>query len=124
MSKNQYLDGIASGTIDYRRFEPVSEISVLTAGELVVIRYKSQIDIEVQGQHLLLRCWHTDCYRRGHDGWQVVCRRQPRSNRVRPPLPHDPLTGAQHYPLGTATRVESQRPIAAPKAARSGPAAT
>ena len=72
LSKDQYLDGIASGTIDYRRFEPVSEISVLTAGELAVIRYQSQIDIEVHGQPELLRCWHTGCYRRGQDGWQVV----------------------------------------------------
>lgn len=68
LSKDQYLDGIASGTIDYRQFEPVSEISVLIAGELAVIRYQSQIDIEVHGQHELLRCWHTDCYQRGQDG--------------------------------------------------------
>lgn len=72
LSKDQYLDGIASGTIGYRRFEPVSEINVLIAGELAVIRYQSQIDIEVQGQPELLRCWHTDCSRRGQGGWQVV----------------------------------------------------
>jgi hypothetical protein len=34
----RYLDGIASGAIDYRQFEPVSEIRVLMADELAVIR--------------------------------------------------------------------------------------
>jgi hypothetical protein len=72
LSKDQYLRGIASGAISYRRFEPVSQIGVLTAGELAVIRYQSQIDIEVQGQRELLRCWHADCYRRGQDGWQAL----------------------------------------------------
>lgn len=72
LSKEEYLGGIASGEIDYRQFEPVSDIKVITAGAIAVIRYQSQIDIDVQGQTEFVRCWHTDCYRRGERGWQVV----------------------------------------------------
>ena len=72
LSKEEYLGGIASGEIDYRQFEPVSDIRVLTAGDLAVIRYLSQIDIDVQGLAEFVRCWHTGCYRRGGSGWQVV----------------------------------------------------
>lgn len=72
LSKAEYLGGIASGEIDYRQFEPVSDIRVIMAGDLAVIRYQSQIDIDVQGQTEFVRCWHTDCYRRGGSGWEVV----------------------------------------------------
>jgi ketosteroid isomerase-like protein len=72
LSKEEYLGGIASGEIDYRQFERVSDIRVIMAGDLAVIRYQSQIDIAVQGQPEFIRCWHTDCYRRAGSGWQVV----------------------------------------------------
>lgn len=71
LSKAEYLGAIASGGIDYRQFEPVSDIRVIMAGDLAVIRYQSQIDIDVQGQNEFVRCWHTDCYRRGGSGWQA-----------------------------------------------------
>lgn len=74
-SKKQYLGGIASGSIRYRRFEAVSHIQVMVEGNLAVLRYRSAIDILVQGQEAgSLSCWHTDCYRRDQDNahWQVV----------------------------------------------------
>jgi hypothetical protein len=69
-SKEQYLGGIASGDINYRRFEAVSMVD----GDLAVLRYRSVIDIAVTGQETgLLECWHLDCYRRDDDGepWRV-----------------------------------------------------
>lgn len=37
-SKAKYLGGIASGDIDYRRFEPVTDIDVMADGDVAVLR--------------------------------------------------------------------------------------
>ncbi|MBV1850813.1 nuclear transport factor 2 family protein [Catellatospora tritici] len=74
-SKAQYVGGVLSGEIDYRRFEPVSEIEVLADGDLAVLRYRSAIEIGVGGREPgPLQCWHTDCYRRAaaDSPWRVV----------------------------------------------------
>jgi hypothetical protein len=73
-SREHYLGGIASGDIDYRRFEAVSSIDVMVDGNLAVLRYRSAIDIAVKGQRPgPLECWHLDCYRRvvSSAPWQV-----------------------------------------------------
>jgi hypothetical protein len=74
LSKEQYLGGIASGEINYHRFEAVSGIHVMVDGSLAVLRYRSLIDITVEGQASgPLECWHLDCYRREPDvgAWRV-----------------------------------------------------
>ncbi|WP_250008144.1 nuclear transport factor 2 family protein [Actinoplanes sp. M2I2] len=74
-SRSTYLGGVRNGTIDYRRFEAVSPIEVIRDGGLAVLRYRSAIDIHVQGQPAgSLRCWHTDCYRATAGGtrWRAV----------------------------------------------------
>jgi hypothetical protein len=74
-TKETYIGGVLSGTIDYRRFEAASAMEVMIDGGLAVLRYRSAIDIHVQGQEAgALRCWHTDCYRRADDGagWRAV----------------------------------------------------
>ncbi len=72
-SRAKYLGGIASGAIDYRRFEPVSDIEVMADGDLAVLRYRSAIEVSVAGRDSgPLSCWHLECYRRIHSGqWQV-----------------------------------------------------
>jgi hypothetical protein len=73
-SKQQYLEGIATGRIEYRRFEAMSNIDVMVDSTLAVLRYRSAIDIAVEGQEPgPLECWHLDCYRRDDDGgrWRV-----------------------------------------------------
>lgn len=73
-SKDQYLGGIASGDINYRRFEAVSNIDVMVDSNLAVLRYRSVIDVAVKGQEAgLLECWHLDCYQRDEDDghWRV-----------------------------------------------------
>src|SRR4051812_44380749 len=73
-SKDQYLGGIASGEIDYRRFEVVSSIDVVADGDLAVLKYRSIIDIAVAGQEAgEIECWHLDCYQRDGRGgpWRV-----------------------------------------------------
>ena len=74
-SRERYLGGIASGGIEYRRFEPISDIEVVIEGNLAVLRYQSAIEIKVDDQEAgSLHCWHTDCYRRDDRigaPWQV-----------------------------------------------------
>ena len=71
-NRDEYLGGIADGSIDYRRFEPVSEIEVMADGDLAVLRYRSAIDIAVAGQQPgPLDCWHLDCYERVDGAWRV-----------------------------------------------------
>jgi hypothetical protein len=48
---------------------------VFVDGGLAVLRYRSAIDIHVQGQQAgRLACWHTDCYRAtaGRAQWWLV----------------------------------------------------
>ena len=72
---DEYLEGLAAGAVDYRRFDPVSDIEVVVSGDLAVTHYKSRIEVLVQGlPPQVLEAWHTNCYRRaqGADGWQVM----------------------------------------------------
>jgi len=72
-SKQEYVGGIASGDIDYRRFEPISEIEVMLDHDLAVLRYRSGIEISVNGREpATLEAWHQDVYRRtSHGTWQI-----------------------------------------------------
>jgi hypothetical protein len=74
-TKAYYIGGVLTGAIDYRRFEAVSPIEVIVDAGLAVLRYRSAIDIHVQGQEAgPLQCWHMDCYRAtpGRTGWWAV----------------------------------------------------
>jgi hypothetical protein len=72
VSKEQYLGGIGSGQIRYLAWEPDS-IAVRLYGDVAMIRYQSELEIVVQGQHIpRQRYWHTDLYERHGAQWQVV----------------------------------------------------
>jgi Domain of unknown function (DUF4440) len=72
VSKEQYLGGISSGQIHYLRWEPES-IVVRLYGDVAVMRYRSEIEIVVQGQPIPRQSyWHTDLYERRGGRWQVV----------------------------------------------------
>jgi hypothetical protein len=71
-SKQQYMGGIGSGQIDYLYWEPDS-IAVRVYHDAAVIRYRSQLEIVVQGRHIPRQAyWHTDLYERRRGRWQVV----------------------------------------------------
>lgn len=73
ISKEQYLGGIESGQIDYLVWEPESSIDVRVQGDAAVIRYRSKLEIVVQGEKVpLQRYWHTDTYEKRDGRWQVV----------------------------------------------------
>ena len=72
LSKEQYLGGISSGQIQYLFWEP-EVIVVRTYGDAAVIRYRSQLEIVVQGRHIPRQWyWHTDLYERQGAEWRVV----------------------------------------------------
>jgi ketosteroid isomerase-like protein len=72
LSKEQYLEGIASGEIDYLVWEPEA-IEVRLYGLAAIIRYQSRLEIVVRGRKVSLRrYWHTDSYEKHGEQWQVV----------------------------------------------------
>ena len=72
LSKEQYLGGIGGGQIRYLYWEP-EHIAVRLYGEVAAIRYRSQLEIVVQGHHIpRQRYWHTDVYERCGEQWQVA----------------------------------------------------
>lgn len=73
LTKDQYLAAIEAGAVDYLVWEPDSPIEVRVSGIAAAIRYRSRIEIIVNGQHLPLgRFWHTDTYEKSDNVWQVV----------------------------------------------------
>lgn len=73
LTKGQYLGGIESGRLDYLLWEPVSQIAVRLHGEAAVIRYRSRLEIVVDGQRVPeAQYWHTDSYEKHAGQWQVV----------------------------------------------------
>ena len=72
LSREQYLGGIAAGQIRYLHWEPDS-IDVRVYGDAAAMRYRSQLEIVVQGNHIPRQgYWHTDLYEHRHGQWQVV----------------------------------------------------
>jgi hypothetical protein len=72
LSKEEYLGGIGSGQIHYLSWEPEA-IAVRVYGDVAVLRYRSQLEIVVQGHHIpRQRYWHTDLYERHGTQWRVV----------------------------------------------------
>lgn len=73
LTKDQYLNDIASGTLDYRVFEAESDVAVQVFEDAGVVRYRARIRVEFgSGGHDSGLFWHTDIYRRTADGWQAV----------------------------------------------------
>jgi hypothetical protein len=71
--KPDYLNGVAQGFIEYRAWEPESEIEAHVYAEVAVLHYRSRLEIAVQGevqppQHL----WQTEVYEKRGDAWQAV----------------------------------------------------
>jgi hypothetical protein len=72
LSREEYLGGISARQIHYLYWEPEA-IAVRSYGDVAVIRYRSQLEIVVQGRHIpRQRYWHTDLYERRGPQWQVV----------------------------------------------------
>jgi hypothetical protein len=72
LSKDQYLEQIASGELDYVLWEPdVNEVR--RYGDAAVLRYQAQAQAVFAGQRTpLRRFWHTDVYEKRNGRWQAV----------------------------------------------------
>ena len=72
-SKEEYLGAVAAGILHYRAMELDSPIDVRMYHDVALIRYRAQIEIEVQGQ-LYPRApgWFTDAYEKRDGQWQIV----------------------------------------------------
>ena len=72
LSKDQYLEQIASGELDYVLWEP-DVIEVRRYGDAAVLRYQAQAQAVFAGQRTpLRRFWHTDVYEKRNGRWQAV----------------------------------------------------
>lgn len=72
LSKRQYLDGVASGALLYRVFEPASDITVKTSADMAVVRYRARIEIDLEDSRDAGTFWHTDVYQRRKGRWQAA----------------------------------------------------
>lgn len=73
LSRAEYLAAVAAGAIDYRTFDPVSELQVRVYGQAAAIRYLSRIDVAVAGLgEFATQAWHTYVYEKREGRWQAV----------------------------------------------------
>ncbi len=73
LSKREYIGGVEAGAIDYRLWQADSRIEVRLYGDVAAIRYRSLIEMAVQGELQPRQSfWHTDVYEKRDGAWQVV----------------------------------------------------
>ena len=71
-SRDQYLQYVGSGTVDYLSWDP-EEIDVRQRGRMAAIRYRSRVEMIVRGQRLApTQAWNTGLYERRDGRWQLV----------------------------------------------------
>ena len=72
-SKEEYLGAVAAGHIHYLVMELDSQIDVRLHQDMALIRYRAQIEVEVQGQtYPRAPYWFTDSYEKRDGRWQIV----------------------------------------------------
>jgi hypothetical protein len=73
LSREEYLGAIAAGHLHYLVWDLDSPIDVRMYGGVALIRYRSQIQIEVTG-HVYPKApyWFTDAYEKRDGCWQIV----------------------------------------------------
>ena len=72
-SKEEYLGAVAAGILHYLAWELDSHMNVRMYHDVALIRYRAQIEIEVQGQgYPRAPYWFTDAYEKRDGQWQIV----------------------------------------------------
>jgi hypothetical protein len=72
LSKEDYLGQIESGALDYRTFEPQSELAVRCYGQAAIVRYRVHIEVGFGDGRDAGEFWHTDLYELRDGRWQAV----------------------------------------------------
>jgi hypothetical protein len=71
--REEYMDAIQAGVIDYLVFEPASPIAVRLSGDSAALRYQVSFDLVVGGDtRVTHQGWITELYERRHGRWQIV----------------------------------------------------
>ncbi len=72
-TKSAYLRDVESKRLEYLVFEPESEISVRSSGNLTILKYIARTVLSVgTADELEIRAWHTDVYEYQDRHWMVV----------------------------------------------------
>ena len=72
-SREDYMDAIEAGVIDYLVFKPASPIAVRLSGDSAALRYQVSFDLVVGGDtHVTHHGWITELYERRQGRWQIV----------------------------------------------------
>jgi hypothetical protein len=72
-SKEEYLGAVAAGIIHYLAMELDSAIDVRMYDDVALIRYRAQIEVEVQGQGYPRAPYRfTDAYEKRDGQWRIV----------------------------------------------------
>jgi len=58
-SRDDYLQSVASGDLDYQAFEPTSAVNVRVSGTVAVVTYESHLEVTAGGIHVEHTAWHT-----------------------------------------------------------------
>jgi hypothetical protein len=72
VTKQAYLDWIASGEVHYRVFEAASEVEVKSFDDVAMVRYRARIESDFFGGQDSGTFWHTDIYERRDGQWLAV----------------------------------------------------
>lgn len=72
LTRETYLDAIANNVIDFRAYEPVSEITVQLHADSAVLQYKSHVEVTAARGMLSHGAWHTCLYEVRDGRWQIV----------------------------------------------------
>ena len=71
--RDEYMDDIKAGVIDYLVFEPSSPITVRLYGDSAALRYQVSFDLIVGGDtHVTHQGWITELWERRQGRWQIV----------------------------------------------------
>lgn len=71
--REDYMDAVDAGVIDYLVFEPASPIAVRLSGDSAALRYLVSFDLVVGfDTRVTHQGWITELYERRHGRWQIV----------------------------------------------------
>jgi hypothetical protein len=72
-TRDEYMDAVGAGVIDYHVFAPVSPIAVRLEGDSAALRYQVSFDLTVGGDiHVAHQGWITELWEQRHGRWQIV----------------------------------------------------
>jgi hypothetical protein len=73
LNRDDYINGIAQGYIEYKVWEPESRIQVVTYGDGAVLRYRARAEMVVREEaQPVQHFWQIEVYEKRRDGWQTV----------------------------------------------------